>query len=394
MRRSHSIVAAAALLAAGVLAISTPSWALTVDEVATILRSGIGEPVIVALMKSEGVVFRLDADEIVALKEAGASDGLLSEMIRTAESPSPGDSANAGRTGKTGDASSDDTPSGEEMALYSSDLDKAYGAPSSDLSAYYDPFGYHWYASPWSYPYYYPFSWIDAGFYYAGWWSSAWWYGGSYCNWYNDYYCQPYSCGWNYNNCYADYQTGGRHAWDRGPGDPAQTAYQDRSARTANRVDGRGTRAETNRQPGGRGSDSDALAVRTSARNGRSSAYDRGTNRGSRPGYNRPSTPNNTSQASRPGRTRVERSSAPARPNSGYTRPGAGQSRSGTGYSRSSGTPSRPASGYSRPSGGSSRPSGGYSHSFGGSRGSGGGGFSGGSFGGGRGSAGGGSRGR
>ena len=264
---------ALAVLAAGLLAPARPAWALTVEDVAQLLRSGVGERVVLEQIEAERARFRLDAEEILALKDAGASDDLLRAMIRTGaaadEAPAR---VTAGRGEPLGAEDYYDEPSGT--------LDAAYASPGLEVRLYYDPFGYHWYAWPSSFAYYYPFSWVDSGFYYAGWWDTRWWYRGSWCDYYRYAYCQPYWHGWNHH--YPRERHDGRYAWNRQPDRRTDHRSYGSRATTPNRPDRPGTIR--------RGDDRPTRGDRPTYRNpstGRS-AYGRDPGASRRPEYRNP----------------------------------------------------------------------------------------------------------
>jgi hypothetical protein len=53
-----------------------------VNEVIKLLRAGVGEEVIRAHIEKEGMTFELSSKDLINLKKAGASDGLLEYMVR------------------------------------------------------------------------------------------------------------------------------------------------------------------------------------------------------------------------------------------------------------------------------------------------------------------------
>ena len=174
-------------LAAALPFMALPAWAMTVDDVTELLQRKVGEQVILEQMNAEGDHFELTTQQILDLKEAGASDDLLREMIRRGESP---------------------------QADSVQDWADDYDSPSVSYNADYDPFGYYWYGWPGYFTYYYPFRWGQCGFYYAGWWNHRWWDGGL---WANSSWTRFHSWnGWH------GYQNGswrgdrGRSGWDRG----------------------------------------------------------------------------------------------------------------------------------------------------------------------------------
>lgn len=183
---------------------AAPAAALTTRDVERMLEERIGEQVILDQIEADGSVFHLTADELVALKRAGASDAMLEALIRTAQSES------ARREG--------------------SEWVRGYGAPGIAVHLYYDPFGYDpyrpgWCSTPWFYTYRFPFRWIDCGAYYAGWWSWRW-------TWAGPSYCWSYPGGRWYPS-HAGYAGGhrsrpeGRHAWVRSADRPEERSRPD-----------------------------------------------------------------------------------------------------------------------------------------------------------------------
>jgi hypothetical protein len=150
--------------------------AMDVDDVIALLDGGVGEEVILDQVAAENAQFALSTEDILDLRDAGASNDLIQQLILTG--------------GKR--SSSDDWTS-------------RYYGPSVRVRLYYDPFGYNWYAWPYSFSYYYPFDWWDCGFYYAGWWNHRWWVGRPWHNYYWNHYHWDH---WASNQ-------GGRHVWGR-----------------------------------------------------------------------------------------------------------------------------------------------------------------------------------
>jgi len=181
----HPLTLAAIALFA--LALAGPVRAMDVDDVVVLLQNGVGEQVILAQVAAEGARFALTTDNILDLRKAGSSDDLIRQLILTG-----------------GDRGSSEAPGSTESRP--DDWTTGYYAPSAQAQLYYYPFGYNWYAWPYSFSYYYPFSWWNAGFYYAGWWNMGW-YAGYPCH---DYYWDHY----HYDHYASDGY--GRHAWGRG----------------------------------------------------------------------------------------------------------------------------------------------------------------------------------
>ena len=69
-----------------------PRQPVTVERALTLLRSGVHDSVVRADLRANGMLRPPAADEIVALKRAGASDELLQEMIAAPPTaPRPGE---------------------------------------------------------------------------------------------------------------------------------------------------------------------------------------------------------------------------------------------------------------------------------------------------------------
>ncbi|NUP99048.1 MAG: hypothetical protein HUU35_04235 [Armatimonadetes bacterium] len=65
-----------------------PGSALTVNEVIELNRAGVGEATIIAQMTADRSRFRLDARDLLRLRDEGVSDTLMQAMIATA-TPAP-----------------------------------------------------------------------------------------------------------------------------------------------------------------------------------------------------------------------------------------------------------------------------------------------------------------
>ena len=64
-----------------ILAFAVPSYAVTVDEVAEMAKSGISDDVILALLDATGSAFKLSPEDVLMLKDAGVSDAVILKMI-------------------------------------------------------------------------------------------------------------------------------------------------------------------------------------------------------------------------------------------------------------------------------------------------------------------------
>lgn len=156
---------------------SPAAWAtLTFDDLVRLVSAGVSEETILDLADVEGASFDLTVEQIIELKEVGASEEFIRALMATAEVQ--GDE----RLYDRGDAYDDDPED-----VYDDDVLEDYSTVF--LYHYYDPFAYYWYAWPSYYVYYSPFWWSRAGFYYGGAWSWDWWDPWSPSSWYcHDHY--------------------------------------------------------------------------------------------------------------------------------------------------------------------------------------------------------------
>lgn len=218
-----------AALTLALAALATPAAAMTIDDVLQLLQAGVNESVILDQVEAEGARFRLETEDILALKNWGASDHLVRSLIATSDR-----SVDRSRT-DDGGSWSDDYYSNDYYARDSR------SRTSVSLSFTYDPFGYYWYCSPYYYGYYYPFRTINFGWYYAGCLSRSWW--GWYAYWptyYRDY------CAYWYPHSYHHH---GHHDYD-GPRSRTRHAYVDRDQDRYRDRDGRAYTRDTSRGSG------------------------------------------------------------------------------------------------------------------------------------------------
>ncbi|MCA9728501.1 MAG: hypothetical protein KC729_12505 [Candidatus Eisenbacteria bacterium] len=191
-----------AALMLALFALASPAWAMSVSDVLDLLRAGVSESVILDQVDAEDARFQLDTEDILALKNMGASDDLVRALIATGDDGDERDDADW----------TDD--------YYANDYYRSQ--PSSvTLSFAYDPFGYYWYCSPYYYGYYYPFRTVDFGWYYGGCLSRSWW------SWYGYWpaYYRSY-CFAHYPRVYHHYDSHVRyHGYDSG----TRHSYADRS---------------------------------------------------------------------------------------------------------------------------------------------------------------------
>jgi hypothetical protein len=212
-----------ALLAAGILALgpaAAPAGAIDLFEILRLERAGVSEETILKVVEVDQSVFYLSADDIIDLKEAGASEWFIRELMETPER----------FPDATVDYYYDADPDWTDAYVYDDDdLYSEYRTIGIDdyetvfVHHYYDPFAYYWYPWPRFYVYYSPFWWSRAGFYYAGHWSWDWW--------------DPWSPCYHY----CDYRYGWRHHF--GPSHTRQ-----RAGRNWHSIDRRATRERDERE--------------------------------------------------------------------------------------------------------------------------------------------------
>lgn len=197
--------------------LATPAAAMTIDDVLELLHAGVNESVILDQVEAEDARFGLETEDILALKNVGASDDLVRALIATSD----GSARDEG---------------GWADDYYANDYYRSSDS-SVSLSFTYDPFGYYWYCSPYYYGYYYPFRTINFGWYYAGCLSSNWWgWHGYWPTYYRDY-------------CAVRYPRSYHHYYDHdGDGNRSRTrhAYVDRD--NGRYRDGRAYTRDTSRR--------------------------------------------------------------------------------------------------------------------------------------------------
>lgn len=198
---------------AAVAALGSISPALAVDyeELTALLRAGIGEAVIEAQIEREGLEFTPDSAQLIALKEAGAGDRLLTLIASAPTLPRESAPEN-------------------EATQRDSSRDRAETSAAPELDAYVDPFGYRIYHWPNAYAYYCPFPGWNFNVYYAGY--RGWrWVDWAWCDWdlwaWRPYYwpriraCSSPWYSWNHHPAH------GGHDWDS-PGGRTWTRDRDR----------------------------------------------------------------------------------------------------------------------------------------------------------------------
>jgi len=154
------------------LLLASPAPAVDLNDILRMLDAGVGEEVVLKVVDSDRTEFTLTSDDLIDLKEAGASDWLLKELLDRSEEP---------------------------VQV----IDRSYRVIEPSYSSLtigyiYDPFDYYFITWPYYYAYYSPFrfSW------------NWWYYGGPvHHNW-----CDP----WGHRADYYDGRWGARTIWDRG----------------------------------------------------------------------------------------------------------------------------------------------------------------------------------
>ena len=142
---------------------------VTKEDIKKLTAAGISDDVILSYVKSNGGVARLSAEDVVELKQAGASEKLLTSILSNAAPSQP----------KTL----------EKPAL----APPAPATPTVVDSTPYYPAPTTVYASDYSYPssYYYPYSWYYPA-YYSSWYPRSYYYSSCYPR---SYYYSPVRVG-------------------------------------------------------------------------------------------------------------------------------------------------------------------------------------------------------
>jgi len=191
--------AAAAFVA--LMAGATVAAALDLDDIIRLKLADVDEETIVQVVEQDGTVFLLTVDDIIDLKDAGASEWLIRRLMATSD-PSVledgyddedeyDDEDRADLYGESDDyARYDDYAAGGYDDYYSgyrqADYLDPYDYATVFVYKYYDPFAYYWYPFPRHYIYYSPFWWSHTGFYFAGHYSWDWWDPWGPCTWFWD----------------------------------------------------------------------------------------------------------------------------------------------------------------------------------------------------------------
>jgi len=67
-----------------------PASAVTINEIISLSKAGVSEPVILALIDRDKTVFTLNAEQLVTLQKAGVTDTIVIAMLRSGhEEPPP-----------------------------------------------------------------------------------------------------------------------------------------------------------------------------------------------------------------------------------------------------------------------------------------------------------------
>lgn len=231
---------------------ATPSEAVTVDDVIGLTRADAGDDVILAKIQADGTVFRLTVDEILALKQSGVSDTVITYMINTGKNEAqpaepvadtPTVTELESQPQETVTQGADDSyyygePSGYGGYGSNTSVNVALGLGPASVGYYYP----HWGGYNWSF-YFDPFYWNSWPYYYS------YWRPFPYYRWYYDpwYYCGTYTYAY-YNSCYNGYyqhhgsyrddyysgghrryKDGGRDVGSRGPTDDGNRRYKGRT---------------------------------------------------------------------------------------------------------------------------------------------------------------------
>jgi hypothetical protein len=99
MRHSlHASVLAGFLLT---VPLSAPAWAVSVEELFNLKANGLSDDVLVALIESDGSVFRLTPEDVLTLHKRGLAEKVILAMIASAKgasrAPAAGSDVNAPR---------------------------------------------------------------------------------------------------------------------------------------------------------------------------------------------------------------------------------------------------------------------------------------------------------
>ncbi len=76
-------VAAAAIAACSLLAVPARALAITPDQVVELVKGGVSEAVILAVIARDNTPIELDAAQLVSLKQQGVSDAVVMAMLKS-----------------------------------------------------------------------------------------------------------------------------------------------------------------------------------------------------------------------------------------------------------------------------------------------------------------------
>ena len=157
---------------------TVPKLSYGVSQILQLTRAKIGENTIIAYIRNSGTVYRLDASQIVYLKQQGVSEAVIAAMINQHSTASAAAVQNTAPPANTNaDSDQTDTVVGQPSTAY------VQTVPSSTVYVVPDTQSYYYY-SPYYYPYYgyygWPFPEILFSFGYWGGDHGGYHYGGGY----------------------------------------------------------------------------------------------------------------------------------------------------------------------------------------------------------------------
>jgi hypothetical protein len=85
--RGRLLSSVAVLLIVGLFA--APAAAVTADELLNLKANGLSDEILVALIESDGSVFRLSADDVLTLRQRGLSEKVILAMLATTRRRNP-----------------------------------------------------------------------------------------------------------------------------------------------------------------------------------------------------------------------------------------------------------------------------------------------------------------
>src|SRR5690242_15151539 len=99
---------------------------LTNEGIIKMVKSGLGDDIIVTVVEGQPATFSITADDLIRLKQAGATDKVLAAMLRKAGAAAP--AASAATTTAAPPATAPDAPASKHTGIR--DLNNGYGAGS------------------------------------------------------------------------------------------------------------------------------------------------------------------------------------------------------------------------------------------------------------------------